>query len=322
MSPQGFPPAYPSPGQTWDRLAIVWPVRLAGQRLWLHLLLLAITCFTTTFVGARLFENFAANRAAFDFSLDLPAYLDLLREPSRLTQGLYFSVTLLTILMAHEMGHYLACVYYRLDASLPYFLPAPTFIGTFGAFIRIRSQILSRRVLFDVGVAGPIAGFVFLLPALGVGLAFSKVIPKIGDEGDLLFGVPLLVQLLENLVFPGIPASDIYLHPVARAAWVGLFATALNLLPFGQLDGGHIVYAFFGSRFRVMSRVFLAMLAALGYWYKPWLLWAGVLLFFGSKHPTIYDPRPLGVGRHLLGWLALLIFLLSFMPVPIATLNL
>ncbi len=301
---------------------MVWPVRLAGQRVWLHILLLATTFFSTTLVGARLFENFAANRPAFDFNLDLPVYLELLREPHRVVPGLYFSVTLLTILMAHEMGHYLACVYYRLDASLPYFLPAPTFIGTFGAFIRIRSQIFSRRVLFDVGVAGPVAGFVFLLPAMGIGLAFSKVIPHIAQEGDLIFGVPLLVRLMENLVFPGVADSDIYLHPMARAAWVGLFATALNLLPFGQLDGGHILYSFFGTRFRLLSRVFLVMLAALGYWYKPWLVWAAILLFFSSRHPFIHDPEPLGPHRHLLGWLSLAIFIVSFMPVPIATVSL
>src|SRR5579859_3786984 len=187
-----------------------------------------------------------------DFQSNLPAigvdelwdsFVNGWKQPAALLQGLPFSLTLLTILMAHEFGHYLTCAYYRLNASLPYFLPAPVLTGTFGAFIRIRSPIFYRRVLFDVAVGGPIAGFVFLLPALAIGLAFSKVIPGIADEGSFHYGVPVLLWLMEKAIFPGVNASDIYLHPVARAAWIGLLATALNLLPVGQLDGGHIVYS-------------------------------------------------------------------------------
>jgi membrane-associated protease RseP (regulator of RpoE activity) len=297
------------------------PARFAlpRGRLWLHALLLALTFASTTFVGARLVENFHGNRPAFDFNTDFPAYFTLLGEPRRWVWGLPFSLTLLMVLLAHEMGHYLACVYYRLDASLPYFIPAPTFIGTLGAFIRIRSPIYSRRVLFDVGVAGPLAGFVFLLPALAIGIAYSKVLPGIAEQGDLVFGRPLLMKWLAWAIFPGVASADLYLHPVARAAWVGVFATALNLLPFGQLDGGHILYSFAGRRFRVLSRVFLVMLLPLGYLYWPWWAWAVVLFFFGLKHPVIYDPAPLGKGRTRLGWVSLAVFVVCFMPSPIAT---
>ena len=298
---------------------VLWSqVRAIHPRYWLHALLLILTLITTTFVGARLQINFDQNRPAFQIERELEGFVELMRQPGGLVNGLPFSLTLLTILMAHEMGHYLACAFYRIDASLPYFLPAPTFIGTLGAFIRIRSPIYTKRILFDVGVAGPIAGFVFLLPALAIGLAFSKVLPGIAERGDLLFGTPPLVWVLQECIFPGVPSSDIYLHPVARAAWVGVFATALNLLPIGQLDGGHILYAFAGQRHRLYSRVFVAALIPIGffYWYG-WLVWAGFFFFFGLKHPpTIYDPTPLAGGRVRLAWLALLILLLTFTLAP------
>jgi membrane-associated protease RseP (regulator of RpoE activity) len=291
----------------------------ARNRIWLHVLLFVLTIGSTTFVGARIVENFHHNRPAFEMEEDLQAYVDIWHQPARIPAGFAFSAPLLIILLAHEFGHYLACVYYRLNASLPYFLPAPTFIGTLGAFIRIRSPIYTRRELFDVGVAGPLAGFVFLIPALGIGLAFSKIVPGIADQGDLVFGVPLLVRGLELLIDPGVPSADIYLHPVARAAWVGIFATALNLLPFGQLDGGHILYSVVGDRFRMVSRVFWVMLLMLGYLYWPWLIWSAVLFFFGLKHPPIYDPEPLSEGRFRVALLSVIIFIISFMPVPIAT---
>ncbi|MBS1830488.1 MAG: site-2 protease family protein [Acidobacteria bacterium] len=302
---------HPSPS-TWVPVA-------ARRRLWLHILLFVFTTFSTTFVGTRIAENFDQNRPAFELESDLDGYVEIWRNPARMSAGLLFSLPLLIILLAHEFGHFFACVHYRLDASLPYFLPAPTFIGTLGAFIRIRSPIFTRKELFDVGVAGPLAGFLFLVPALGIGLAFSKVIPGIADQGDLVFGIPLLIRGLESLIFPGVPHSDIYLHPVARAAWVGIFATALNLLPFGQLDGGHILYAFSGARFRLLTRVFWVVLLALGYFYWPWLIWAAILFFFGLKHPPIYDPEHLGPGRARVALLSVAIFIISFMPVPIAT---
>lgn len=288
-------------------------------RYWLNGLLLLLTLVSTTAVGARLAENFRTNQPAIYLAEDLGAYRSLLSEPGAWLAGLSFSLTLLAILLAHEMGHYLACARYGLDASLPYFMPFPSLIGTLGAFIRIRSPIYSRRVLFDVGIAGPLAGFALTLPAAVAGFAVSRVVTGIAERGDLSFGTPPLFAILQTVFFPGSSASDLSLHPVARAAWVGVFATALNLLPIGQLDGGHIIYAFFGDRHRLLSRVFTLALVPLGMLYWPWLLWAVVLFFFGSRHPVIYDLSDLGRARKRLGVVALAVFLLCFMLAPIET---
>lgn len=324
MSFQGYPPAAcpPEPTNgTGIRPQVLTP-RVWRPQYWLHALLLVVTLLTTTAMGARLAENFRHNRPAFLLERDVAAFTQIWSEPSSLLSGLPFSLCLLGILLVHELGHFLACAYYRLNASLPYFIPAPTFIGTFGAFIRIRSPIFSKQILFDVGIAGPLAGFILLMPFLAIGLAFSKVIPGIAQEGDLVFGTPLVLWLLERLIFPGVSSADIYLHPVARAAWVGVFATALNLLPIGQLDGGHVLYSFVGEKHRLLSRIFAAVLIPIGffYWYG-WLLWAGLLFFFGMRHPAIYDSSALSPARRSLGWLALLIFLLSFTVTPLATNN-
>ena len=296
--------------------------RKPRERYWLHALLLLLTFFTTSTVGARLAYNFDRNRPAFledDMSGVLAGLAHSLTHPLDLWHGLPFSLTLLSILMAHEMGHYITCRYYKIDASLPYFLPAPSLIGTLGAFIRIRSVIYYKKQLFDVGIAGPIAGFVFVIPALAIGLAFSKVIPGIAGQGDLVFSAPGILRFLEALIFPGVPVADIYLHPIARAAWVGIFATALNLLPIGQLDGGHILYAFIGERHRLLSKIFVAALIPMGYFSISWLFWAVLLFFFGLKHPRIYDSAEMGSGRTKLGWLALVMFLVCFSLSPIST---
>jgi membrane-associated protease RseP (regulator of RpoE activity) len=286
------------------------------ERYWLHGLLLTLTVITTSAVGARLEYNFDQNRP-FLFE-DLSAVLLSLREPWSLASGLPFSLTLVTILLAHELGHYLTCRYYGIDASPPYFLPAPTLIGTLGAFIRIRSAIVWRRQLFDVGVAGPVAGFVFIIPALAIGLAYSKVIPGIQGQSDFVFSTPLMQRLFEVAIFPGVPPADIYLHPIARAAWVGLLATALNLMPIGQLDGGHILYSFVGAHHRVLTNLFIVALIPLAFFFSwSWMFWALLLFFLGRKHPRIYDPTPLGTGRVQLGVLALVMFLVSFSPAPV-----
>jgi membrane-associated protease RseP (regulator of RpoE activity) len=287
---------------------------------------------TTTVVGAGLAQSFDGCRPnagcrPFDFE-GLDGYVRMWHNPSYLLDGLPFSLTLLAILLAHEMGHYLAARYYRVDASLPFFIPAPTLIGTLGAFIRIRSAILSRRVLFDIGIGGPLAGFAALLLPMAAGVSMSKIVPGIGTQGEVLFGTPLALRLFEWMIFPHTPVVDIYLHPVARAAWVGLLATALNLLPIGQLDGGHILYSFLGERTRILSRLFVAALAALGAVqlftseYRVgymWLLWAVVLLLVGMRHPTIIDPAKLSPRRRWLGLAALIIFLLTFTLAPIRT---
>lgn len=273
---------------------------------------------TTTIVGVVLTQCFENNRP-----LDLDQYFNVIgvlqARPILLLDGLAFSLTLMTILLAHELGHYFACRYYGIDASLPYFLPAPSPIGTLGAFIRIRSPIYTLRALFDVGVAGPLAGFVMLAPALAIGMANSKVIPGIAERGDLIFGVPAIQRVTEWLFFPGVPSADIYLHPVARAAWVGILATALNLLPIGQLDGGHILYAFAGRWHKLLSRLFVVALAPLAFYTRSWswLVWAALLFFFALRHPVICDEGKLGGKRVALGLAALAIFLLTFTVVPI-----
>jgi membrane-associated protease RseP (regulator of RpoE activity) len=270
-------------------------------------------------VGTGLARSFAAGRP-FDYQGDLEGYIRIWQQPSYLLPGLPFSLTLLTILLAHEFGHFLTARYYLVDATLPFFIPAPTLIGTLGAFIRIRSPILSKRVLFDIGIAGPLAGFVALVSPLVAGVALSKVIPGIGHSGDLVFGTPLIIRMVEWVRFPGVPVEDIYLHPVARAAWVGLLATALNLLPIGQLDGGHIVYAFLGERTKNLSRLFIFILVLMGIFITySWLVWAVLLFFFGMRHPAIVDPYPLGRLRTRLAVAALVIFILSFTAAPVHT---
>ncbi len=261
--------------------------------------------------------NFDRGLPFFDIDRDLVAVWQSWRDPRYLVSGLPYSLTILTILMAHEMGHYLACMYYRIDASLPYFLPMPTFTGTWGAFIKIRSVIFTKGQLFDIGVAGPIAGFVFLLPALTVGLAMSKVVPGIANTGTYHLGTPIILRLFEMAIFPGVPSVDICLHPVACAGWVGLFATAMNLLPIGQLDGGHILYAIAGGKHKMLSTIFTIALLPLGYWWPGWFLWAVFLLLVGRRHPAIYDPQGIGKSRYKLAWLALALLILSFMPAPV-----
>ena len=286
------------------------------HRYWLHALLFFVTLLTTCIVGVALQQDFAAN-IPFDVEHSLDIWGYLWHSPSAIVQGLPFSVTLLLILLAHEFGHYGAAVFHQVDASLPYFLPSP-FLGTFGAFIRVRSPIYSKRALFDIGIAGPLAGFVFLVPALAVGLAFSKVVPEITHQGTMQFGVPFLEWLLKRAIFPGFPPAEVYLHPVARAAWVGMFATAMNLLPIGQLDGGHIFYSFFPQRHKTASKLLCVLMLPLGKFWFGWFVWGLALLWLNRRHPSIYDPATLSPGRRKLGYLALAIFLLCFSIAPIS----
>ena len=319
MSNQGHPTA-PLPAGPVDgtgRLDISVIASRGEHRYWLHLLLLVVTLLTTTAVGASISHNFENNLPAFT-GQPLTVFGQFRHISFDLLNGLPFSLTLLFILLAHEMGHYTACKRYDINATLPFFLPLPLAFGTLGAFIRIRSPIYTKKALFDVGIAGPLAGFVILLPALVIGLALSKVIPGIAGSGELIFGVPLLERLLASVVFPGVDTIDIHLHPVARAAWIGMLATALNLLPIGQLDGGHILYSLVGHKHRLLSRTFAIALIPMGLLYsKNWLVWAAVIFILGIKHPSIQDPSRLGKGRTMLGILALVIFILSFTAWPV-----
>ena len=216
--------------------------------------------------------------------------------------GAPFSFTLLSILLAHELGHYFTCRHYGIRATYPYFIPAPTLIGTLGAFIRIKSPIVNRRELFDVGISGPLAGFVLAIPALIVATFLAKGTMPTATPDSISLGSPMAVILLAKLFRSGINPAEIILHPVGCAAWVGFFATALNLLPVGQLDGGHILYAVLGDKYRNISRGFFLVLLPLGYfcWYG-WMAWAVILFFLGLRHPTVVEPiEPLGrPGRFL-----------------------
>jgi membrane-associated protease RseP (regulator of RpoE activity) len=243
-----------------------------------------------------------------------------------LLTGLSFSLPVLLILLCHELGHYLTCRRYRIDATLPYFVPAPVGLGTFGAFIRIRSPIRNKRELFDVGVAGPFAGVLALLPFLVYGIARSPVAPievASGPEwqGAILLkpgaslGLELATRALHGTLPPG-HALD--LHPFALAAWVGMLATALNLLPLGQLDGGHLLYAVLGKHHRKVARALWVALLVAGFFWQGWLLWALIVLVLGLRHPPVWDEQQrLDAPRLALAGLALLLFVLCFMPEPI-----
>jgi membrane-associated protease RseP (regulator of RpoE activity) len=284
-------------------------------RWWLHILLLLLTFLTTTAFGYALTSSFAVSRPVADVFIER-SYYRLLFGDHAIWAGTIYSVPVLFILMAHEMGHFVACQRWRVDATLPYFLPFPA-LGTLGAFIRISSPIYYRRSLFDIGISGPIAGFVALLPFLTAGVWMSKVVPPVHATGSLLFGTPLLLRGFEWIYFPGIPPDRILLHPVAMAAWVGLLATSINLLPASQLDGGHILYALGSERaHRITTLVGVAVMALLGRFYLAWLLWA-LLMFLFRRHPLIYDRASLGTGRLTVGALAVLLLILSFVVIPV-----
>ena len=307
-----------------------------SERYWLHALLLAATCFTTLVVGARMEFNFLHNQAPFAANDELVPFFPLgwvLTNPSRLLLGIPFSATLLTILLAHEMGHYLFCRYYGVRATLPFFIPAPTLIGTLGAVIRIKAPIRSRVALFDIGIAGPIAGFVVAVTALAVAMILSKPLHVIGSS-DLRLGYPWIFYLVHDVVrrvAPGhpvaaLPLSRVYLHPMAVAAWVGMYATALNLLPSGQLDGGHIVYALAPRAHRLVSWTTVIALLVLGsIAYErdasnySWWFWAAVLVVMNvltlrlRQAPEFPQLPP---GRWILAAVALLMLIVTFTISP------
>jgi membrane-associated protease RseP (regulator of RpoE activity) len=241
--------------------------------------------------------------------------------------GAWYAFAILLILGAHEFGHYFACRWHNVDCTLPFFLPAPFLLmtGTLGAVIRIREPFPSRRALFDIGVAGPLAGFVTLLPFLVIGIYWSTVdvIPPSGDL-QVWLGEPWLFQGLARLIHgPLLDGTDIFIHPLGFAAWFGMLATALNLLPFGQLDGGHLSYAVFGPRSRYFSMVTLGLVVCLAWFSTSWIVMAIMLsamaYFMGFRHPApIDDWTPLGRGRIIVALIALAILIGCFTPEPIS----
>lgn len=228
-----------------------------------------------------------------------------------------FAFWFLTILLFHEFGHFILARKRNIDASWPYFIPAPNILGTFGAFIRLRSPIRDRVGLFDMAVAGPLAGFVVAIVALAVGLSQSTVTATT-TEGGFYLGESLLFRMMSSIFFPGIGAEEnIILHPIAFAGWAGLLVTMFNLLPMGQLDGGHIAYAILRKGQRWLALIAMAGLAAVSYWWPWWLMWVAIGLFMRPEHPpTLHDAVPVGRTRMILGLISLLIFVLCFTPVP------
>jgi membrane-associated protease RseP (regulator of RpoE activity) len=302
----------------------VWqPHAKFRDRVWVHIVLFLLTVVTTTVVGADHYASFLS-----DFvNRDLPMPVrDLI------IRGFWYSGTILAILGCHELGHYFACRYYDVDASLPFFLPVPPpfLTGTLGAFIRIRQPIPSKRMLFDIGIAGPIAGFLVAVPALFIGVAMSHIVRIPENTGGMVeLGEPLLFKLASWMWWGTQPDGySLNMHPVAFAAWFGLLATALNLFPIGQLDGGHISYAVLGPRSTYVTFATIGVAVALSAFFSSsWIVWTGLtivmLVMFGPRHPRVYDEDvPLDRSRLILAGCALLMFILCFTPAPIQPIEL
>ncbi len=313
------------PGGRWLVLTRSRPT--SAERWWLHIVLLLLTLGTTTVAGAVLAgtlqppeDSFAlfGSRLGLNFAF-LGAW----------ASGLQFSVPLLAILLAHELGHYAAAKRYQLDVSPPYFIPMPilSFIGTLGAFIRLRTVLSDRRQLFDVGFAGPIAGFVIAVPILLAGLALSQPLsPHDGTSGMiLLVGVDRIplgdspITLLARWLVRG-DLGPVAIHPLAFAGVIGMFVTMINLMPMAQLDGGHVLYATGPHWHRRVAFTFWVLVLGLGRWWVGWYVWAGLVLLLSRgrlDHPVVLDAyRPLPASRRALAWAALALFLLTFAPAP------
>jgi membrane-associated protease RseP (regulator of RpoE activity) len=286
---------------------------------WKHIALFLGTFVTTTLVGAERYAHFLADFGRAALTIDLT---------HAMLGGLWYSGIVLAILGAHEMGHYLACRYYKLDATLPYFLPlwfGPDLgiqSGTLGAVIRIREPFRTRRILFDVGVAGPIAGFLVVVPTIFIGMWLSNL-TTLPDTSLMYIGKPLLFRFARWVVFGPIPdGSIVNLHPMVYAAWFGMLATALNLLPFGQLDGGHITYAALTRHSTRISFATVSGAVIMTAFTRSWLIVTIMMLvmvrMFGLKHPHVIDEtEPLDAGRLWLAVFALVILVICFMPIPI-----
>jgi membrane-associated protease RseP (regulator of RpoE activity) len=234
--------------------------------------------------------------------------------------ALQFSLTLLLILLTHELSHYFMSRKHNVQATLPYFIPAPPIIGTFGAVIKMKPPIPDRRSLIDIGASGPIGGFIIAVIASVIGLSLSEVKPTGELQGGISFGTSILFDFLSKMIMNAEPEKyDVLLHPVAFAGWVGLLVTSLNLLPIGQLDGGHITYALFGEKHQWISKGMIPVLLILGIFFWPgWILWAVIMIFLGYRHPPVVYPWiELDIKRKIIGWIALVIFILTFTPTPV-----
>ena len=269
---------------------------------YLNILLFVLTFASTLIVGA------------------MHEGVDIVAEPLKIYKGLPFSAALLLILLSHEFSHYIASKKHGIEASLPYFIPAPTLFGTFGAVIRMKAPITTKNALIDIGASGPIAGFIISVIASIIGLSFSKVMPTPDAANIISLGDSLLFKGLARVILGNVPDNyDVFLHPVALAGWIGFFVTSLNLIPIGQLDGGHILYALLGEKHAIVSKVLVGLMFIMGLLlWEGWIVWGVLLIVLGFKHPPIvYTWAPLDPRRKVIGWISLAIFVLTFTPVPI-----
>ncbi len=294
-------------------------------KLWVQLTLLAATLVTTTLVGGCHYYSFATDLSTVNDAATSATPPVLFSDPLFWLRGLWYSLTILAILGCHEMGHYLACLRYGVDVTRPYFLPAPLpLTGTLGAFIRIRSRIPNKIALFDIGIAGPLAGFVVAVPALFIGLWLSRVDRLPADASNLMeLGEPLFFRFAAWVVWGDVADGyTINMHPMAFAAWFGLLATALNLFPIAQLDGGHISYAVFGRRSTAITIVMIGVAIGLTFMSSSWIAWTVLLVVMivtmGPRHPpTLDEDEPLDRGRLVLAAVALVVLIVCFTPAPI-----
>ena len=324
MSENPLPPQefhFFDPERQEIRVVVVHPPK---RRYWVHVLLFALTLLSTLCIGSKLQYNFNNNLPAFGAD-DFFPWKWALSDWHRLALGIPFATSLLGILTAHELGHYVLCLRRKVFATLPFFIPAPTLIGTLGAFIRIKSPIRNRTDLFDIGIAGPIAGFVVAVPVLFVALLLSRPLTEQTANSELTLGLPWIFGLAHHLLAslgsqaPAalISPDKLYLHPVGVAAWVGMFATALNLLPGGQLDGGHIVFGLNPRWHRRVSFITIAALLPLSWFFSAtWLLWA-VVLRLTIGHPQVPQYPELDTKRKLLAVFALIMLVLTFAYAPL-----
>ena len=321
---------YWSPREGSNRLVLIRALAPPPADRWaLHLGLFLATFATVWIAGAVLMDS--THRFNFPLGLDLAVWWGSVKQWIGASMpGLGFASALMSILLAHEMGHYLVAKRYRINASLPYFLPAPpqlNFIGTFGAFIRLRSPIVDRRQLFDVGAAGPWAGMVVALVVLVIGLLNSQVIAGAGGETrQLIYIAQRPFYLGDSLLMSAaiswlVGEGTVLLHPMALAGWFGLFVTTLNLLPLGQLDGGHIVYALVGRHQAAIGKLMWYGLLIMGFQFWGWWIWAGLILILGRgrlAHPSVLDPhRPIPTSRWPLGLATAVLFIVTFTVDPL-----
>ncbi|RJP13998.1 MAG: site-2 protease family protein [Candidatus Abyssobacteria bacterium SURF_5] len=292
----GIEPEVFSPANGYEHAPSLARVR---RKISTNIILFIATLFTTIFAGAMLAE------------------VNPVTHPHLLYRGIPFSLTLMGILLSHELGHYLMSRRHNVDATLPYFIPAPTFVGTFGAVIKVNSNVPDRRALLDIGASGPIIGFLFSIPALVIGFELSYPVPDI--TGGINFGSSILLEVLAGIFFSSIPDGyAINLHPIALAGWIGLLVTMMNLLPVGMMDGGHISYALFGRRHYHISVAVVVVLLVMGiYGWFGWAIWGMLNMAFGLRHPPPTHPHvPLDGRRKLIGAAAAVIFIVTFVPMP------